>query len=103
MILNNQAESFALNIYIVFLFSAPQEVEVIKKQYTKVCDAYGCLGVLQFTIGENTVLFLVLVSGCFSVGKIGDSEIFRITQTTFISLQHQTPNDERISEVKLVC
>lgn len=39
-----------------------------------------------------------MITGCFSIGKIGDSEIFRITQTQFIPL-HYAQNEERISEV----
>lgn len=54
---------------------------------------------LQLNAGESSVLYLVLVTGCVSVGKIGDAEIFRITQTEFVSLQFQTPNDDKISEV----
>nr|CAI5825634.1 unnamed protein product [Callosobruchus analis] len=40
-----------------------------------------------------------MITGCFSVGKIGDSEIFRITQTQFISLDYP-PNEDRIVEVR---
>jgi phosphatidylinositol-bisphosphatase len=50
--------------------------------------------------GENTVLYLVVVTGCVSVGKIGDSEVFRITQTTFVSLRNQSQDEERIAEVR---
>jgi Phosphoinositide polyphosphatase (Sac family) len=50
--------------------------------------------------GESTVLYLVLVTGCVSVGKIGDSEVFRITQTSFVSLRNQTQDEERIAEVR---
>jgi len=50
--------------------------------------------------GESTVLYLVLVTGCVSVGKIGDSEVFRITQTSFISLRNQAQDEERIAEVR---
>lgn len=39
-----------------------------------------------------------MITGCFSIGKIGDSEIFRITQTQFVPL-HYAQNEERISEV----
>jgi phosphatidylinositol-bisphosphatase len=46
------------------------------------------------------MLYLVLVTGCVSVGKILESEIFRITQTTFISLRNQSQDEERISEVR---
>lgn len=77
-----------------------QECETVKKQYTKICDAYGCLGVLQLNAGESTVLFLVMVTGCVSTGKIGDVEIFRITQTQFISLQTQVPHEDKINEVR---
>jgi len=81
------------------MFLAAQETEIIRKQYTKIADAYGCLGVLQLNAGESSVLYLVLVTGGFSVGKIGEAEIFRVTQTQFVSLQYQTPNEEKISEV----
>lgn len=46
------------------------------------------------------MLFLVLVTGCLSVGKICDSEIFRITATQFLSLRNGQGDEERISEVK---
>jgi synaptojanin len=35
-------------------------------------------------------------------GKIADSEIFRITQTQFVSLHHQQPSEDKISEVRKV-
>jgi synaptojanin len=50
--------------------------------------------------GESTVLYLVMVTGCVSVGKIGDSEIFRVTQTTFVSLRNLPQDEERVSEVR---
>ncbi|XP_018331196.1 synaptojanin-1 [Agrilus planipennis] len=76
-----------------------QETEAVKKQYTKIADAYASLGVLQLNAGESSILYLVMVTGCFSVGKIGDSEIFRITQTQFIPLHYQQ-NEDRIVEVR---
>lgn len=78
---------------------AAQELETIKKQYVKIVDAYGCLGVLQVNAGESSVLYLVLVTGCISMGKICDSEIFRITQTQFVPLQFQAPGEDKIAEV----
>lgn len=65
-------------------------------------DAYGCVGVLQLNAGENTLLYLVLVTGCFSVGKIGESEVFRITQTHFVPLHYTQSNEDRVSEVRKV-
>ncbi|XP_052126016.1 synaptojanin-1 [Frankliniella occidentalis] len=79
---------------------SPQETESVKRQYTKLLDAYGCLGVLQLNAGETTVLYLVMVTGCVSVGKVADSEIFRVTQTHFVSLRNQAQDEERISEVR---
>lgn len=82
-----------------FFLSAAQELETIKKQYLKIGDAYGCLGILQVNAGESSVLYLVLVTGCFSVGKLCDAEIFRITQTQFVALQFQAPGEDKIAEV----
>lgn len=89
-------------IHQLCLIPAPQETESLKSQYTKVLDAYGCLGILQLNCGESTLLYLVLVTGCFSVGKISDSEIFRITQTHFVPLYYTQPNEDRVSEVRKV-
>lgn len=91
--------AFVILIFFYSLFSAATEQQAIKKQYVKVQDAYGCLGVLQINAGNSPVLYLVLVTGCFSVGKISDIEIFRITQTTFLPLQYQLPTEDRAAEV----
>ncbi|RZB41639.1 Syja N, DUF1866, and/or Exo endo phos domain containing protein [Asbolus verrucosus] len=91
-------ETLLFESQAVAVLSTP-ETEVVKKEYTKILDAYGCLGVLQLYSGESTVLYLVMVTGCFSIGKIGDSEIFRITQTQFVPLHYQQ-NEDRIAEVR---
>uniref|UniRef100_T1IB66 phosphoinositide 5-phosphatase n=1 Tax=Rhodnius prolixus TaxID=13249 RepID=T1IB66_RHOPR len=77
-----------------------QEKETIKRQYSKVLDAYGSLGLLQMNIGNDTVTYLVMITGCISLGKISDTEVFRITQTSFLSLRKQPQDDEFVSEVK---
>lgn len=95
----NKDDSILFESQAVAVLSA-QETESVKRQYTKMCDAYGCLGVIQLNVGETTLLYLAMVTGCISVGKIKDSEIFRITQTNFISLRNQPQDEERISEVR---
>lgn len=67
----------------------------------KIADAYGCLGVLQVNAGESSQMYLVLVTSGFSVGKLCDSEVFRVTQTQLVPLQFQAPgtSDEKIAEV----
>ena len=38
-----------------FPYSGPSEVEVVKKPYTKLLDAYGCLGVLPASSGKDGI------------------------------------------------
>ena len=54
-----------------------------------------------FFAGEDeSLLFLVLVTGCVSVGKIGESEVFRVSTTQFVPLQETDREDlEGVSEV----
>ena len=62
-------------------------MEVLKKEaYTDSIAAYGILGVLATEHEQNTVQYLVLVTGCVSVGKVGDVELFKLTQATFVPL-----------------
>lgn len=46
------------------------------------------------TILERTNHYLVLVTSCVSVGKIQESDIFRITGTSFIPLQGGSAEDK---------
>ena len=55
---------------------------------------------VHFLLGEEVVsFFLVLVTGCNSLGKINESEIFRITVTQFVPLQ-DGQDEEIIAEVR---
>ncbi|KAM8813064.1 LOW QUALITY PROTEIN: synaptojanin-1 [Rhynchonycteris naso] len=78
------------------------EKEAIKGTYSKVLDAYGLLGVLRLNLGDTMLHYLVLVTGCMSVGKIQESEVFRVTSTEFISLRTDSSDEDRISEVRKV-
>ena len=44
---------FCNSVCFYFHDSASAETETIKKQYTKILDAYGCLGVLSLNVGGN--------------------------------------------------
>ncbi|XP_019331841.2 synaptojanin-1 isoform X1 [Alligator mississippiensis] len=85
---------------VAVLLSA--EKEAIKSTYSKVMDAYGLLGVLRLNLGDTLLHYLVLVTGCMSVGKIQESEVFRVTSTEFISLRTDPSDEDRISEVRKV-
>ncbi|XP_031957832.1 synaptojanin-2 isoform X1 [Corvus moneduloides] len=80
----------------------PEEKDAIKEQYEKLMDAYGCLGELQLKCGNTRLHFLVLVTGCTSVGKILDAEVYKITATDFCPLQEETKEDERITALKKI-
>ncbi|KAK5611653.1 Synaptojanin-1 [Crenichthys baileyi] len=78
------------------------EKEAIKSSYTRIFDAYGILGVLRLNLGDSMLHSLVVVTGCSSVGKVQDSEVFRVTQTDFISLTNDPADEDRIAEVRKV-
>ncbi|XP_015235267.1 PREDICTED: synaptojanin-1 isoform X9 [Cyprinodon variegatus] len=78
------------------------EKETIKSTYTRIFDAYGILGVLRLNLGDSMLHSLVVVTGCSSVGKVQDSEVFRVTQTDFISLKNDPADEDRIAEVRKV-
>ncbi|XP_038563933.1 synaptojanin-1 isoform X4 [Micropterus salmoides] len=78
------------------------EKDAIKNTYTKIVDAYGILGVLRLNLGDSMLHSLVVVTGCSSVGKVQDSEVFRVTQTDFISLKNDPADEDRIAEVRKV-
>uniref|UniRef100_T1ITZ6 phosphoinositide 5-phosphatase n=1 Tax=Strigamia maritima TaxID=126957 RepID=T1ITZ6_STRMM len=97
----NKDETLLFESQAVAVLSS-QETEAIKRQYTRLLDGFGCLGVLQLNCGEEVLLYLVMLTGCISMGKIGDSEIFRVTSTNFVSLQNHVGDEERIVEVRKV-
>ncbi|XP_028941010.1 synaptojanin-2-like, partial [Antrostomus carolinensis] len=80
----------------------PEEKDAIKGQYEKLTDAYGCLGELQLKCGNARLHFLVLVTGCTSVGKILDAEVYKITATDFCPLQEETKEEERVTALKKI-
>ena len=75
-------------IFSLLTLSDPAEVDILRKDisYTGCIGAYGTLGVLVLQHEESIVKYLVLVTGCQSMGKIKDTEIFKLTQATFIPL-----------------
>uniref|UniRef100_A0AAY4E882 Synaptojanin-1 n=1 Tax=Denticeps clupeoides TaxID=299321 RepID=A0AAY4E882_9TELE len=78
------------------------EKEAIKNTYAKMLDAYGILGVLRLNLGDSMLHSLVVVTGCSSVGKVQDSEVFRVTATEFVSLKNDPSDEDRIADVRKV-
>ncbi|XP_068926416.1 synaptojanin-2 isoform X2 [Petaurus breviceps papuanus] len=81
---------------------SPEEKEVIKGQYGKLIDAYGCLGELRLISGSTQLSFLVLVTGCASVGRILDAEIYKITTVDFCPLQEDVKEEDRLTALKKI-
>ncbi|XP_060472982.2 synaptojanin-2 isoform X1 [Panthera onca] len=81
---------------------APEEKEVIKGQYGKITDAYGCLGELRLKSGGASLSFLVLVTGCTSVGRIPEAEIYKITATDFYPLQEEAKEEDRLTALRKI-
>ena len=63
-------------------------------------DLVVCCCFVLSTDDEETALFLVLVTGCLSVGKIKESEIFRITATSIVPLQDEQTDESIVGEVR---
>ncbi|NXA14828.1 SYNJ1 protein, partial [Sapayoa aenigma] len=97
----NREECLMFESGAVAVLSAAEK-DTIKSTYSKVMDAYGLLGVLRLNLGDTLLHYLVLVTGCMSVGKIQDSEVFRVTSTEFMSLRVDPTDEDRISEVRKV-
>uniref|UniRef100_A0A8C9P2S5 Synaptojanin-2 n=1 Tax=Spermophilus dauricus TaxID=99837 RepID=A0A8C9P2S5_SPEDA len=52
--------------------------------------------------GGASLSFLVLVTGCTSVGRIPDAEIFKITATDFYPLQEEAKEEERLLALRKI-
>lgn len=55
---------FILQSHFLILFLAPLETECVKKSYTKILDAYGCLGVLNLTHGKFAEVYSQFINSC---------------------------------------
>ncbi|XP_026075564.1 synaptojanin-1-like isoform X3 [Carassius auratus] len=97
----NREECLMFETGAVAVLSAAEK-ETIKTAYTKMLDAYGILGVLRLNLGDSMLHSLVVVTGCSSVGKVQDSEVFRVTGTDFVSLKNDPSDEDRIADVRKV-
>ena len=82
---------------------APDEADQVRRNggFTKILDGYACLGMLQYAYeGSKEILFLVVVTGCVSIGKIRNSEIFCITDVCLLSMRNGPSDQDLISGVK---
>jgi len=80
----------------------PDKADALKRSegFVKLMDGYGILGNLRLSTGDGVLHYLVLVSGCVSVGKLTNSEIYKVTDVKLVSLRGYTPDEERVAEVR---
>ncbi|XP_075677647.1 synaptojanin [Dermatophagoides pteronyssinus] len=104
---NDRSESLLFESGCIDILGT-RENEAIKPLYHMLMDVYGCLGILNLNIGiDQQQNYLVCIVSCVSIGKIQNSEIFCITETTFIPLQHghqqqQQSELDRIQDIKKI-
>ncbi|KAI1286204.1 Synaptojanin-1 [Halotydeus destructor] len=99
---NDKSEALLFETEAIGILSAT-ETDSVRHLYSTITDAYGCLGVLQIALAESSqLMYLVLVTGCVSVGKIQQSEVFRITDVLFLSMRNNPHDLERVQELKKV-
>lgn len=82
---------------------ATDEAEQVRRTggFAKILEGYACLGMLQYAYeGSKEILFLIIVTGCVSIGKIQNSEIFCITDVVLLSMRNGPGDQELISGVK---
>ena len=71
--MSSAARATSATAFSLFL-SAPAETEIVRKEYGEALAAYCCLGVLQVAQGDKTFTYLLLVTDCQSLGKVGERE-----------------------------
>ncbi|XP_036393120.1 synaptojanin-1-like isoform X2 [Megalops cyprinoides] len=97
----NREECLLFESGAVAVLSAAEK-GAIKSTYSKMLDAYGILGVLQLNLGDTMLHSLVLVTGCMSMGKVQDSEVFRVTSTDFVSLRNDPTDEDKIVDIRKI-
>ncbi|XP_006882820.1 PREDICTED: synaptojanin-2 [Elephantulus edwardii] len=77
--------------------------ESIKGTFEARLDRHGLLTLLSSSLpGDTTLSFLVLVTGCTSVGRIPEAEIYKITATDFFPLQDAGGEEDRLLALKKI-
>ncbi|XP_047125274.1 synaptojanin-1 isoform X1 [Hydra vulgaris] len=79
----------------------PDEFEAIKRHFVKNLEAYACLGVLKLYVDEEyCFMYLFFVTGCISIGKIASTDIYRISNCSYLPLQAASECDSRINDLQ---
>lgn len=80
-----------------------EEIDTVRRSnsYQRVLDGYACLGLLQYAYeGSKELHFLIIVTGCVSVGKILSHEVYCITDVTMISMRNCPEDIQLVRNLK---
>ena len=83
------------NNSVALLTSAELQAARVEQQYEQLCDGYGLLGNLSHGAEHS----LLVATGILSVGRLGQSEVYRVTQVRTVSLRGHSGDTERLAEV----
>ena len=77
------------------------QLQEVRGEYEQLCDGYAVLGnVSQLEGGGGGGLHHLLVATqILSVGRLGQSEVYRVTQVRSLSLRGQPGDSEKVAEV----
>ena len=88
---------FGVNVYKpVFVYA------VCAERYAHRLQVSSSLPPPLHCTEEDTLKYLVLITGCFNVGKLGDVEIYRLTHASFIGLTSQSRAQDITDVAKLL-
>ncbi|CAL8096097.1 unnamed protein product [Calicophoron daubneyi] len=85
----------------------PKDFFPRSSQYTRLAEAYACLGVLTPPLPPTAdsnisapLSYLVIVNGCTLVGKISNYEVYRITGVQLVCLSTGSVEEESLTDVR---
>ena len=79
---------------LVFFKRVYDDLQMSVSQSVRILFVYSLL------TGDESSIYLFLVTGCLSVGKINDDEVFKITSCCFVPLQENSDLDARMYDVQ---
>uniref|UniRef100_A0A7E4V7R5 phosphoinositide 5-phosphatase n=1 Tax=Panagrellus redivivus TaxID=6233 RepID=A0A7E4V7R5_PANRE len=100
---NNNAYLYIENGSIATLSAT--DGDNLKQTFTKVADGCGLMGILRLSVKTPAIsvvdTYLIVITEVKSVGKINESDVYKVAAVKFLSLNHEPTlvTDDRIPEL----
>ena len=75
------------------------QLQEVKAEYEQLCDGYALLGTVSHLEGGGSLHHLLVATQILSVGRLDQSDVYRVTQVRSFSLRGQTGDSEKVVEV----